>query len=28
VMVVDQSSGIAHADFLGTTVVMRLDSHD
>ena len=27
-MVVDQSSGIAQADFLGTTVVMRLDSHE
>jgi len=26
-MVVDQSSGIAQADFLGTSVVMRLDSH-
>jgi hypothetical protein len=27
-MVVNRSSGIAQADFLGTTVVMRLDSHD
>ncbi len=27
-MVVDQSSGIAQADFFGTSVVMRLDSHD
>lgn len=27
-MVIDRSNGIAEADFLGTTVVMRLDSHD
>ncbi len=26
-MVVDRSTGIAQADFLGTTVLMRLDSH-
>src|ERR1051326_6434431 len=27
-MVVDQSNGIARANFLGSPVVMRLDSHD
>ena len=27
-MVVDESNGIARANFLGSPVVMRLDSHD